>query len=200
MGEAWADAGEQGLELGSGTRTLSASQCRAWGELTSDEGREVDEPPPHGQPAWPTLACWSGWQGTIRVKAQDSTLLSSGSGESRFVPGTPWVPRKARFPTSLRVDGPQLYVLRVASTATLPLGPRGLEMSCCGAVGKAVSSFLPSPAFLETGGGRNQGYCLIFVFVWALTLFHALGTMGTRPDPGTVLCCAYVSPVLQDSG
>lgn len=39
-----------------------------------------------------------------------------------------------------------------------------------------------------------------FVFVWALTLFHTLGTMGTRPNPGTLLCCVYVSPMLQESG
>lgn len=54
MGEVWADAGEQGLELGSGTRTLPACQHWAWGELTSDESKEVDEPPPHGQ-------LWSRW-------------------------------------------------------------------------------------------------------------------------------------------
>lgn len=74
------------------------------------------------------------------------------------------------------------------STATLPLGPRGLSPS------------LPPGAFLETGGGRDQGCCLVFVFVWALTLFSAMGTVGTRPNPGTVLCCVYVSPMLQESG
>lgn len=73
-------------------------------------------------------------------------------------------------------------------TTTLPLGPWGLSPS------------LPPVAFLETGGGWDQGCCLVFVFVWALTLFRAMGTMGTRPNPGTVLCFAYVSPMLQESG
>lgn len=77
-------------------------------------------------------------------------------------------PGKPDFQLSLGVDGPQImYESRVASTATLPLG---LEMSCSGAVGKVVSPFLSPAAFLETGGGREQGCCLVFVFVWALTL------------------------------
>lgn len=95
-----------------------------------------------------------------------------------------------QLPSGLMV--PRLCV-KGASTATLPLG---LEMSCSGAVGKVVSPFLPPAAFLETGGGREQGCCLVFVFVWALTLFYALSTVRTWPNPGAVLCCAYVSPVL----
>lgn len=62
MEQVWGNvSGEQGPELGSGTRTLPACQRWAWGELTSDESKEVDEPPPHGQPAWSTLASlvWS---------------------------------------------------------------------------------------------------------------------------------------------
>lgn len=109
-------------------------------------------------------------------------------------------PRKPDFqPPSGLMDPSCMCVLRVARTATLTLGSQGPENSCCGAVGKVAPPFLPPAAFLETGGGRFQGCCLVFVFVWALTLCHALGTVGPRPDPGTVLCCVYVSPEPQES-
>lgn len=122
--------------------------------------------------------------------------MLNGSGfESIFVPGAPWVPRKARFPTSLRVAGPQLYVWAEGSQ-NFDTGPGELVLWCCRKGGAPIPA---SSGLSADWRGRFQGCCLVFVFVWALTLFHALGTVGTRPDLGTVLCCAYVSPVPQES-
>lgn len=154
-GVAWADAGEQGLDLDQASGAcLPANPGLGRADLRRRQRLVLRSPGCDGGVGW-----------ALRVKAQ--TVLSRQMGQVKtFVSGSPWAPRKASFPASLRVGGSQLCVCVLGAVSIA--SPLPSPHWNCGAWrrhavvlwGKVASPSLPPTAFLEGAGAASRDAAL----------------------------------------